>query len=791
MNYNKKPCGNRGITRRPNKLAAEISALTKIAAAVTTAAMIIPASVNAESEWAIEEVIVTAQKRTENINDVGITVNAFSGEQMKELGITNATDMAQHTPGLTLTEAAPNGIPVYTLRGMGFDDYSAASNSTVGVYVNQVALPYPVMTSGQMFDMERIEVLKGPQGDLYGRNSTGGAINFIPNKPSEDFGAGISLDYGRYDYTKLDGYVTGALSDTLQGRLAFTRTEQDEGIQQHIVTGEKLGKQNKTAARALLNWNASDSISVLFDLHAAKDDSDQWAQQAYKVTNVSGGTLTPVNPAELDPGSPRDAAWDLKPEKDQDSIGGSITVDWDINGNLSLTSISAYDRFERDDTSDWDGTSLEDFNIRNITEIDSYSQELRLSADGEGFSWIAGVYFSHDEVDEIYHAWLSDSGASLGAFGEVESRYQQETDTRALFGHADFDLNEQWRLSLGARYTYEERNWKGCTYDVDGGVAGLYEFQGIRKVGNVPFAQGDCSTIDGANGTVNLGTGYLEVTNAPFEDEMVTENVSGKITLEYAATEDILIYTTVGTGFKSGGYNGALANDVAQLTPYQEEETTALELGVKATLLDSTMQLNAALFHYDYRDKQVIGSVNTLLGPLATTVNVPRSEIEGAELEMQWRPMAGLDIKLGVAYLDTVVKEYESLSPVFTSFTNAKGAELPNTAQWQYNGLIGYEFPVADGLLIRAVTDFSYTDSYYNHLEGTLGNVDEWYVDDYWLVNARLALAAEDGSWEVALWGRNLEDKHYYHSSTFGTDTINRPAGAGNTYGVNFSYNWM
>ncbi|NIB42212.1 TonB-dependent receptor [Pseudomaricurvus alkylphenolicus] len=776
---------------RANRLAKEISALTKVAGSAAALAIFIPVCANAQEGWAIEEIVVTAQRRTENINDVGITVNAFSGEQMKELGIKTATDMAQHTPGMTLTEAAPNGIPVYTLRGMGFDDYSAGSNSTVGVYVNQVALPYPVMTSGQMFDIERIEVLKGAQGDLYGRNSTGGAINFISNKPAEYFGAGFSLDYGRYDYAKVDGYITGALNDAVQGRFAFTTTRQDEGIQKHLVTGERLGKQDKSAARALLNWNVSENLSVLADFHIAQDDSDHWAQQAYKVVDVSGGTLTPVNPAELNPSSPRDAAWDLKPQKDQDSSGGSITVDWALNDVLSLTSISAYDQFERDDTSDWDGTSLEDFNIRNVTEIDSYSQELRLSANGDRYSWIAGLYLSSDTVDEAYHAWLSDSGASLGVFGEVESRYQQETDTRALFGHAELELNEQWHLSVGTRYTHEKRSWQGCTYDVDGGVAVLYEFQGIRKFGNAPFELGDCSTIDSANGNFNLQTGYLEVDNTPFKNEMVTENVSAKITLDYAASEDILIYATLGTGFKSGGYNGALANDIAQLAPYQEEETTALELGVKATLLNNTMQLNGALFHYDYRDKQVVGSVDTFLGPLTTTVNVPRSEIEGAELELQWRPLAGLDLKLGVAYLDTLVKEYDSLSSVFTSITNAKGAELPNTAQWQYNGLIGYEFAITDGMLIRMVTNFSYSDSYYNHLEGSLGKVDEWHVEDYWLVNARLALAAEDGSWEVALWSRNLEDKHYYVSSSFGTDTINRPAGPGNTYGINFSYHWM
>lgn len=765
------------------KLAHQISALA-------AATFLTPTLSQAQNDWSLEEIVVTAQKRAESVNDVGITVNAFSGEQMKELGITNATDMAQHTPGMTLSETAPTGVPVYTIRGMGFDDYSVASNSTVGVYVNEVALPYPVMTGGQIFDVERIEVLKGAQGDLYGRNSTGGAINFVTNKPSDEFGAGVSFDYGRYDYTKLEGHITGALNDSMQGRIAFTTTQQDKGIQQHLATGEELGEKDKTALRALLNWDVNEDVSVLLDLHTAQDKSDNWAQQAANTIGVFGGTLVPIDPAELNARSPRDAAWSIKPEKDQNSVGGSVTVNWDINDTLALTSITAYDQFERDDTSDWDGTSLRDLDILNETEIDSFSQELRLSAEGDGYSWIAGVYFSTDTVDEIYHGWNGDSASSFGLFAEVENRYEQDTDTRALFGHAEFDLNEKWRLSLGARYTYEKRDWEGCTHDVDGGLATLYEIFGVRKSGDVSFVQGDCVTVDGFGGFIN-GSGFLEVDNTPFKDEMVTENVSGKVTLDYAATDDILIYGTVGTGFKSGGYNGAFANDIAQLAPYQEEETLSAELGFKATLLDSTMQLNGAFFYYDYRDKQVIDAATTLFGPLTTTVNVPRSEIEGAELEMQWRPIQGLDLKLGVAYLDTVVEEFNTMTPILTALTDAEGAELPNTAQWQYNGLIGYEFPVADGLLLRTVTDFSYSDSYYTLMEGSLGKVDDWQVEDYWLINARLALAAEDGTWEVALWSRNLADKHYYSSRSFGNGTVNQAAGPGNTYGLSVSYNWF
>jgi len=760
--------------------------------------------------FTLEEVVVTAQKRAQSLNDVGISVNAFTDEQMKELGIGSAADMAQHTPGMTLTESSPTGVPVYTIRGMGFDDYSAASNATVGIYINEVNLPYPVMTSDLVFDVERVEVLKGAQGDLYGRNSTAGAINFITNKPESNFNAGVNLNYGRYDRTEVEGYVTGSLANALQGRLAVKHISQDAGIQKHLSTGEELGEIDTAAVRAMLNWDVADNLSLLLDLHSGRDDSDGWAQQAHGLvvgTFGFSGPLVPVDSRELAADDPRDAAWSTKPQKDHDVAGASLTVNWDINSAYSLTSITAFDRFERDDANDWDATSTQNTDIFNNTQIDSYSQELRLATEGDGYNWILGLYLSHDQVDEAYLGLVGESQSGLGLLDQVENRYTQETDTRALFVHAEFDLTDEWRLTLGGRYTYEDRGFESCTYDANGTAAFTYTVlidllddfainasaPPLTHSGGRLFTQGDCMTLH--TGSYDPFGGDFDAVNTPFKDTLVTENLSGKVTVDYMPNSDWLIYGSVGTGFKSGGFNGAFVNETVQLTPYTEEETLAFELGFKATLLESTMQLNGTLFHYDYRDKQVLDVAETFFGPLTTTVNVPRSEISGAEVELHWRPLQGFDIKLGVAYLDTEVKEFSG-TPILNNPTDPLtgevdygelGAELPQSAPWQYNGLLAYEFPVAEGLLLRAVTDFSYTDGYYTLMERN----DAWKVEDYWLVNARLALASEEGSWEVALWSRNIEDKVYTPSAGMANEVLNRGAGAGNTYGLSVSYHWM
>tara|TARA_R110001599_G_C12265496_1_gene660822 strand:+ start:4690 stop:5505 length:816 start_codon:yes stop_codon:yes gene_type:complete len=239
------------------------------------------ACTGAGASVALEEVVVTAQKRAQNLNDIGIAVTAFTGDQMRNLGINNAVDVAKFTPGLQLTETGVTGVPVYTIRGVGFDDYNANSSSTVGIYVDEVNLPYPTMTRGPLFDVERIEVLKGPQGTLYGRNTTGGAINFINNKPSAEFEAGVTLEYGRYETLRSEGFVNGALNDTLDGRIAFSKDYSGKGWQNSASSSETLGEIDSNALRGMLNWNATDALAVLFDGHWYEDTSENPAPQYF------------------------------------------------------------------------------------------------------------------------------------------------------------------------------------------------------------------------------------------------------------------------------------------------------------------------------------------------------------------------------------------------------------------------------------------------------------------------------------------------------------------------------
>jgi iron complex outermembrane recepter protein len=809
---------------------------TLICSAVVTALASTSAVVQAQK---LEEVVVTAQKRAQSITDVGITINAFSNDTLDDLGVDTLTDIAAHTPGLIFNEAGGLGVPVYTIRGVGFDDYSVASNSTVGVYVDEVALPYPVMTRGMMFDIERVEVLKGPQGDLYGRNATGGAVNFISARPTDSTEAEISVGYGSYDTVTADGYVSGALGENVRARLSGTYEKSGEGWQESHTRDDELGKLDNSGAKLLVDWDASENVELRFNVHYTRNKSENAGQAR---SGQLGATFDPVLGVELSqpsgwlslplaaagvgndgiavadalaPASPEDpdtGDWNagFTPENDNELLGGSITLNWDT-GPVTLTSITAYDEFERNDSFDWDGTAMSLFEQQSITNIDSFSQELRLTSnDAADLSWIAGLYYSDDEVDDNNFAHVGEASGSNGLFATVDNTFIQKTETAAAYAHVEWAFSDNWGLTLGARFTHEEREVEACSRDADGGLAFLFadldliDFD-LGGTGDDFFLSsstlntGDCVTTDPARGDVIVdGNGPDTVIiyggeSDLYEDDFSVDNFSGKVGLDYSLSDDVLLYGSVGSGFKSGGYNGALASSFNQLTPYDEETLIAYEAGFKATLADGTFQLNGAAFFYDYEDKQVLSIINDeVFGPLAALVNVPESEVLGAEIEGSWLPVEGLNINLGLAWLDTEVKEYEGYHPLNpgVGVVDFAGAELGSAPELSANLRISYEWDISSSMFMRIAADASYSDEYHSGLEFVNPTDERFNVDSYTLANARAVLGGQDRNWEVAAWVRNMTDEYYYHSATFSNDAITRGVGRGRTYGATFTYRW-
>lgn len=788
----------------------------------------------------LEEVVVTAQKREQGVNDVGITVNAFTGETIKAMGVASAEDIAMLTPGLTVNETAATGVPAYTIRGVGFQDYTTSSSSTVGLYFDEVAIPYTVMSRGAIFDVQRVEVLKGPQGDLYGRNTTAGQINFVSNKPTEEFEAGFTTTFANFGVVDVEGHVSGALTDSARGRVAFKTTQSSEGWQKSLTRDDELGEKDVTAVRALLDIDLSEDALLSLNVHYVDDQSDNKANTAYdgRLAGLEQFSaphlpldeyLTPdgdffeETPPFYSTGDNRAAdwtnsytseetgkTWNLRPQRDNQLFGGSVKLEWQL-GDMTLTSLTAYDKFERAEANDWDGGAYNDSSNINTTDLEVFSQEVRLAGGDDGFNWIVGAYYSSDEMDEYYHYFMSDSVYADGAvpFGvttfigtpikELDTKYTQETDSQAVFAHTEWKFADDWRLTTGVRWTNEERTWSGCTFVAEDDTLGNF----LEAQFPVALAPGDCGTIPDANpafvsallgGFDGLSPDQVADFFQPYTDTIDEDNVMWKLGVDYSLSDDVLLYATYSVGYKSGGFNGANSNTTLQLLPIREEQLNSTEFGFKATLLDGSMQLNGAVFQYDYEDKQEQDRAVALVGNISGLTNVPESEITGFELDMQWVPVEGLMVNAGVAWLDTEIIEWMAVDGDESEWTpdasgivrfDASGLELAQSPELSYNLLAQYEWSLSSELVMRVAADYVFQD------DTTGGSQPTDATEDYAIANARVGVDSADGAWSALLWVRNVTDEYYFPAAyTGGNGPYVRSVGMPRTFGVTLGYNF-
>ena len=776
----------------------------------------------------LEEIVVTAQKRSQNINDVPIAISAYTAETVKALGIRSAEDMEQLTPGLEVNTTGGTGTKTWTIRGVGFNDYSTGASSTVGIYFDEVAVPYPVMATGLFFDTERVEVVKGPQGDLYGRNTTAGQISFFSRRPTEEFEAGLSAGLSRFETFDLEGYLSGPIGESVNGRIAFATTQRGEGWQESLTRpGDVLGEIDAIAFRGMLDWQITDNVDVLFKVYHNDDQSDNLAPTAFDGTIVGlpfatrrGGPFNPNGELESSVVFSTDnnevADWTngpggaLRPQRDNQLSGISARLTWDI-GDYQLSSISSYDTFERSEANDWDGTALNDSSNINVTDIDSWSQEIRLSGSTESVNWVAGIYYNNDDLDEDYNYFFGE-----GRFGinQLDTRYAQKTESAAIFGHVEWDLTDRTGLILGARYTSEDRDWEGCTFDAtptdldfsgsmgpnlplnvflngiinapgaitpNGLLNDAFNFpNGLPAVR--PLALNGCGTFNDLLGTPNEGQ------YAVFERSISADELMWKVGLDFEPQDNILLYGSISKGFKSGGFNGANSNTHSQLIPYDIETLLAYEAGLKATLLDGSMQLNGSVFYYDYEDKQERNPAVTPVGNISGLSNVPESQITGLEVDLTWRPTEEFLIQGGVSFLNTEIEEWLAVDGINSSFPNVvlidvSGLDLPNAPDFSGNITMAYEFAVGDYILTPAFDVI--------HRGETAGPVAaENARDSYTLTNARIVLAPQSTDrWSAQLWSRNLFDEDYFVSGQSGGNfTVTRINGLPRTYGISVDF---
>ncbi|MGD9659819.1 MAG: TonB-dependent receptor [Porticoccaceae bacterium] len=759
----------------------------------------------------LEEIIVTAQKRSQDINDVGMSVSAASRDQLTNLGVSDVGDLVKVAPGLTYTPSQ-NGTPLFTLRGVGFNDYTPGASPAVSVYVDEVPLAYGAFTKGVSLDLERVEVLKGPQGILFGQNSTGGAINYIAAKPSQEFEAGVKGSYGRFNRLEAEGFVSGGLSDTMSARIALSGTRADEW-QQSTSSSQELGEEEVFRGRAQLLWEPTETASVLFGLNGWTDKSDTQAMQlrglALQVSDPSQALLADVNETQrrIDQfkaltttgDDARKADWDQDRDlsRDDNFFQLSVRADFDLTDTMTLTSITSYSEFEEDYAMDRDATPFKNAGINMVGSVESFSQELRLAGSTDNTEWLLGANYASNDVsgtEEILTGASTNTATLPGGpwIDDGTTNITQDIKDLGIFANVEYMVTENLTALAGARYAENENDYSACITSNTLGIRTTFPFfadvlRGLPPSGFVADTD-DCVALNSA----------FETSFTPTELSLDEENVSWRVGLNYDATDDLLVYGLISEGYKTGSFPILPASSTSQYNPVTQESVLAYELGFKWSFPDQGIQFNGAVFNYEYEDKQVRGIVkDPVFNQLDRLVNIPESSIQGVEFDLTMSPINGLIVRLAGTYVDTEVDEFYSIFNALTQQMEPgingvraqgdfSGSELPFTPDLHFVADVDYHWSISDSLGAFVGANMVYN----SETNSTFGDPADTRIDAYTTLDLRAGIESPDGQWSASLWGRNVTDEYYWTNQFYSQDVIARFAAKPATYGVAFSYNF-
>ncbi|AOH87167.1 TonB-dependent receptor (plasmid) [Sphingomonas panacis] len=733
----------------------------------------------------VADIVVTAQKRSQNLNDVPMSITAITGETLQNRGITNVQDLVKLTPGLSYAESG-NGVPVYSLRGVGFFDTSLGARPTVSIYVDEAPLPFTIMTSGASFDLDRVEVLKGPQGTLFGQNATGGAINYIAAKPKSSPGAGMTASFARFATADWQGYITGPLASGLNARLAV-RTVQGGGWQKSYTRSATLGDQNFTQGRFLLDWDGLDRLKVSLNVNGFVDKGDTQAGQLVQVVPQVASQIRAIPALLAYPTAPhndRAADWDpgAPLRKDNRFYQATLRADYDLTDRVTLTSLSAYSHMRIRQLVDIDGTALTNA-IDDISgTLSSLSTEARLTGRFGGLTLIVGGNYSHDKSDEndiffVPYSTLAQITLPVAPYNSPAPSGSQNFHTKAVFGNIDYDIGRLVTLHGGIRYTKADLDYSTCSRagNADTGAGIVTIFNRIRNAAGLPslgpIPQFACAALD-ANLTLNPLTGSFN-----------QDNISWRAGVDLKPAERVLIYFNVSRGYKAGSIPVTAGVSYEQARPVGQETVLAYEAGFKVSVFDRLADVTGAVFSYRYGDKQLKGRVQTtpnILGPLESLVNVPRSRVNGAEAQIIVYPAHGLSLSAAGTYLDTKVTGPFLNYTVLATLRDFNGNPFPYSPKWQVNLDANYKFPLSSALNASLGANYSHRSK----TSAGFGNEPLLEIDAYGLLDLQAGIESRDGKWRASVFGRNVTNTYYWTNVAKFFDDVRRLAGQPATYGV-------
>lgn len=741
----------------------------------------------------IEEVLVTAQKRSENVNEVPMSISALSGENLASKGFSDTEDLAKMVPGFTATKTNSN-TPVFTLRGVGLYLYDSGvgASPAVSVYIDEVGLPSPAMTSGISFDLERVEVLKGPQGTLFGQNATGGAINFIAAKPTVEPSAGISVSIDQHNKNDVEAFVSGSLSETLLGRIAIGSVQGGAWQESASRPNDKLGDKDQFQARVLLDWSASDSLSLKLNVTTATDESDTQGARFTKFhpTHSSGSHPNSAaqaalsNPNNIISGGPEKADWTPGTNYANNSFDlMSLRVDKDLNDTVTLTSLTAWQEVDIDMTVDQDGAVWDNLIINPVGNAETFSQELRISGSDATMNWVAGINYEVSDIrNNLYYDTDLSANYSFGpglAYQVTFAENTSDTESKAVFGSLDYNITDRLTGQAGIRYTESSRDATNCTFGDQVLSDYVNKITELLGPGSAGFVAGDCIMLEASSGPNAVPTGEIS-------QSLNENNTSWRVGLTYTTEDEIVTYGNISRGFKAGTIIPAAGLTRASYFPTNEEQLTAFETGFKASLFDSRAQLNGAIFLYDYVDKQVpFIEKDPAFGALPALANVPKSEVKGAEIQLLTVLAEGLDLSLAATYLDTEVSQDHILDTT-SGLVNVKGSVLPNTPELSFVGDLQYRRALTSDVDMVLGTSINYVGESLSRFQNAAEAPP--VLPSYTLVDIRAGFASPEDAWLIQFWGRNVTNKLYYTTDNISIDTSYRYVGQGANYGLTFNY---
>ncbi len=738
----------------------------------------------------LEEIVVTAQKREQAISDVGIAITAFTGDQIERLGWTDSTRIASLASGVDISAGGGGQNQQFVIRGASLNEFNENVEGTTAIYLDEGYIANIGAGIFGMFDLERVEILKGPQGTLFGRNATAGLVHYISRSPTEELEGYADLTLGDFDLVDFKGAISGPLGDNVRGRAAvFYRHHEDLYNNLYPLDavggappeggGQDFWNDNTIAGRLRLTWDINEDVSLELMGHGyiVEQGENPYQNKATIAVFDAAGTVVDILVADsnevregigpngvaidvngdgnpfrpvaggdffgyVDPDGPgRDVSkdWAYDDKADFEFFGFLGKLNWEFDNGVALTAISDYKDFDRIQTTDVDAGPTNQLVYEQITDQWQFSQEVRLNGETEKTRWVTGLYYL--TIDSRFingfiiplGSLFIPAGPSLGVPAglpfDAPNDQELETDSYSLFGQVEYDLTEQLTLIVGARVIQEEKD---------------FMLTSLASISTDPFKHDlDQPTFFFPTFAEDPCTPAC----SPYTEDISDTLWAGKIQLDWQPNDDWLVYLGLNRGVKAGNFNAPLpiagvplpAADIG----YDEEELLALELGFKTTAADGKVTISGAAYYYDYTDYHNFSFVSVS----AIVTNQDATNV-GVELDIAATPVDGLDIMTGFSWFDFEVEDVV-LSPGFV-----RDSEPTYSPDFTAYGLARYEWPLAAGSLAVQL-DANYRSSFFTNVNNFTANE----IDDTWIANANISFATANEAWVFTVFVDNFTDE--------------------------------